>query len=211
MKLTIIDLLNDLLNYNKIDINQYHSLFSRSKDFHNSEYIDYKIINNEFFIEVNDELTLNYRLVSGLNRIEKRQLRNINDNFIEIYNFYLEGYSKGLFDFCGTNVKTVYNSIASNSMICFKKYEQGEYSKETIYQTGIQCSQSDELRKVILGKKGFGLVKELYCSGIAEWSFTEEEILNEFKIRNINIPEPFLLDFRKTWRKKRDEIIFKNI
>lgn len=144
----IINLIESLFKENKIDINQYNSLFSKTKDFHNETFISYKLLREELYIEVNDELELNYRLVSGLNRIEKRQLRNINNQFLKIYNFYLDGYNSGLIDFCGTDVKTVFNSIAPNSMVCFKKFEQGEYSKEMIYQTGIHTSQPEELRKV---------------------------------------------------------------
>ena len=42
-----------------------------------------------------------------------------------------------------------------------------------------------------------------WSDGIVDWSFTLEEILNEFKIRNIEIPEPLLLDFENRIHKKK--------
>ena len=64
------------------------------------------------------------------------------------------------------------------------------------------------LRSVIIGKKSWGLWLNQWSEGINEWSFTKEEILNEFKIRNIKIPDSFLKDFEnriENLRQKRLE------
>jgi hypothetical protein len=36
----------------------------------------------------------------------------------------------------------------------------------------------------------------MWAEGIADWCFTEEEILQQFEDKGIKIPESFLLDFR---------------
>ena len=46
-----------------------------------------------------------------------------------------------------------------------------------------------------------------YSDGVADWSFTEDEILNEFYNRNLVIPESLLIDFRNTWRIKRNKLL----
>jgi hypothetical protein len=42
-----------------------------------------------------------------------------------------------------------------------------------------------------------------WTDGIADWCFTREEILDEFKNRNIIIPESFLKDFDNRLEKKK--------
>lgn len=65
------------------------------------------------------------------------------------------------------------------------------------------------LKGVIIGKKSWGLWLNEWTDGIVEGSFTEREILNEFKIRGIKIPDSLLKDWnnniirkiRKKYRK----------
>lgn len=59
------------------------------------------------------------------------------------------------------------------------------------------------VKSVIVGKKGWGLWVGQWTDGITEWSFTREEILEEFKNRKIKIPESFLKDFDNVLQKKR--------
>lgn len=59
------------------------------------------------------------------------------------------------------------------------------------------------LRSVIIGKKSWGLWLDQWTDGIADWCFTREEILDEFKNRNIIIPESFLKDFDNRLEKKK--------
>ena len=43
-----------------------------------------------------------------------------------------------------------------------------------------------------------------WTEGIVDWTFTKEDILNEFEKVNVEIPEPFLVEFNNTIdRKKR--------
>ena len=62
----------------------------------------------------------------------------------------------------------------------------------------IITNQPNILKGVIIGKKSWGLWLQEYSDGVIEGSFTKKEILNEFIIRDIKIPDPFLLDFNNT-------------
>ena len=46
-----------------------------------------------------------------------------------------------------------------------------------------------------MGKKSWGLWSNTWAEGIVDWSFTKEEILNEFSSKNITIPNSLLIDF----------------
>ena len=66
------------------------------------------------------------------------------------------------------------------------------------YQRGkeITSRHPNILRGVIIGKKSWGLNVRMWSEGIAEFSFTFDEIIYEFDCRDIKIPNSFLLDFR---------------
>ena len=55
----------------------------------------------------------------------------------------------------------------------------------------------------MIGKKSWGLHVDMWSDGIVEWTFTLEEILEEFSSRNIEIPESFLQDFKNRIDKKK--------
>jgi len=61
------------------------------------------------------------------------------------------------------------------------------------------------LKSVIIGKKSWGLYLNMWAEGIADWCFTEEEILKEFEERGIRIPESFLLDFKNRINKMKEK------
>ena len=67
----------------------------------------------------------------------------------------------------------------------------------------IKTSQPNLLKCVILGKKGWGLWLNQWTDGIADWTFTKEEILNEFIKINLDIPESFMNDFNNRLEKKK--------
>jgi len=58
------------------------------------------------------------------------------------------------------------------------------------------------LKGVIVGKKSWGLMLNEYTDGISDGLFTEKEILNEFEIRGIKIPESLLTDWNNVIIKK---------
>lgn len=77
-------------------------------------------------------------------------------------------------------------------------FEDGQYSKG---KKEIVSSQPNILKMVIEGKKGWGLWLNLWSEGIGEGTFTKHEILNEFKKRDIEIPNSFLIDFEnRIWK-----------
>jgi hypothetical protein len=59
------------------------------------------------------------------------------------------------------------------------------------------------LKAVIEGKKSWGLWLDQWTDGIVDWSFTEEEILSQFKEKCIVIPESFIRDFQNTLDRKK--------
>ncbi|MEK6829513.1 MAG: hypothetical protein AABY15_05285 [Nanoarchaeota archaeon] len=104
-----------------------------------------------------------------------------------------------MFSFCGSIVEVKFDVNEEEGKFCFRKLENGEYKKGEIPIS----RHSNILKGVIIGKKGWGLWVDQWSDGIVDWTFTKEEILNEFKIRNIKIPESLLKDFENRIEKKR--------
>ena len=105
-------------------------------------------------------------------------------------------------DFCGTEVKTRYNPSSQEGKFCFKSFENGVYSKEQVHQ-GIETRHPNILRGVIIGKKSWGLWKNEWSDGISDGLFSLDEILNEFKQYNIEIPDSLMTDFINTINRKK--------
>jgi len=101
------------------------------------------------------------------------------------------------------NVQQDFNGPDSKE--CFRLYEDG-YFKNKI----ITSRHSNIVKGVIVGKKSWGLWKNEWCDGIVDGSFTKYEILQEFKNRNIKIPDSLYQDFENTLWKKRLNYIEKN-
>jgi hypothetical protein len=59
------------------------------------------------------------------------------------------------------------------------------------------------MEAVVRGKKAWGLWLDQWTEGIAEWSFTKEEIFETFSNKGIIIPESFVKDFDNRLRKKK--------
>ena len=59
------------------------------------------------------------------------------------------------------------------------------------------------LQSVIIGKKGWGLWVSQWTDGIVDWSFTKEEILKEFELRDIEIPESLMIEWDKLILKRK--------
>lgn len=116
-----------------------------------------------------------------------------------MFSFFLNGYRKGLFSFCGSIVVTEFDVNGDESKFCFRKLENGEYKPGEIPKT----RHPNILKGVISGKKGWGLWVDQWSDGIVDWTFTEEEILGEFEKRGIKIPEPLLRDFYNRIDKKK--------
>lgn len=154
-----------------------------------------------------------------LERIEKRKLeigtkhdrklKKYSNNFNKMFEFFFLINRLSIIDFCGSDIKIIYNTNGKDCKECFRLYEDGFYKDKDII-----TRHPNILKSVLIGKKGWGLWVNEWSEGIVEWSFTKEEILNEFKLRNIEIPESFLLEFEKMILKKkliRNDLYLKNI
>lgn len=116
-----------------------------------------------------------------------------------MFTFFLQGYRSGLLSFCGSHVLTEFDVDGDEGKFCFRRLENGEYKPGEVPVT----RHSNILKGVINGKRGWGLWVDQWSEGIVDWTFTEEEILDEFQKRNIHIPEPLLRDFRNRIDKKK--------
>lgn len=114
-----------------------------------------------------------------------------------MFTFFLQSNRKGLLTFCGEDVNVIFDKNGDDGKITFKKYDNGEFKYSTI------TSQHPNITKsVIVGKKSWGLWINQWSDGISEGSFTKREILEEFEKRNIEIPEPLMIDFENKIYKK---------
>ena len=135
--------------------------------------------------------------IERLNNISKkigtrhqRKLRKYSDGFNEKFNFFLKCYRTQLLTFCGDDVNVIFDANGVDAREGFRLYDDGYFNK-----IPIKSKHPNLLRSIIIAKKSWGLFLNMWAEGISESSFTKYEILNEFYIRNINIPESFLNDF----------------
>lgn len=119
-----------------------------------------------------------------------------------MFSFFLKSYRCKILDFCGVEVKTRFDINQEEGKFCFRKFDNGEYSKDFIYNDGIPTRHNNILRGVIIGKKGWGLFVDITTDGIIEGCFTEKEVLQQFEDNGIKIPECLLQDFRNRKYKK---------
>lgn len=140
----------------------------------------------------------------------RRKLRKFSEGFNEIFYFFLKSYRAGILTFCGSEVKVLYNKESFEAKEGYRLFENGffkEWSEEKKVwsKTNPYCRQNNVLQAVIIGKKSWGLHVDMWSDGIAECSFTEKEILQDFRDRNIIIPKPLLMDFYNTVDKKKND------
>lgn len=143
---------------------------------------------------------------------QDRKLRKYSNNFNEMFEFFFKIHRSGLVNFCGSIVNVDFDINASDGKFAFREYDNGRFKF-----VNPVTRHPNILKSVICGKKGWGLWLNTWCEGIVEWSFTKEEILNEFEIRGITIPKPLMDDFEnrlETMKYKRNqkylEILKKN-
>ena len=107
--------------------------------------------------------------------------------------FYLVNRS-GIIDFCGTTTnQIVFDLNGLDSRECFRLHEDGFYKGGKPMIT----KQPNILKSVLIGKKGIGLWFDQWSDGIVDWSFTKEEILQEFIDKGVEIPEPLMIEWDK--------------
>jgi hypothetical protein len=121
---------------------------------------------------------------------EDRNLKKYSEKFERMFKFYLDVYRSGLITFCGVGVEVEFDINGSDGKFGFREYDNGRFK-----HMNPVSRHPNILKGVIIGKKGWGLWLNTWAEGIADWSFTKEEILIEFKKLNIEIPEPLMKDF----------------
>jgi len=131
---------------------------------------------------------------------KQRKLKKYSDNFNEIFTFFLKGYRSGLLTFCGDNVDVKFDVDGEDGKYTFKRYDNGEF--KGLNRDKLSSRHSNIVKGVIIGKKSWGLFLNEWTDGIAEGLFTTDEILNEFKIKKIKIPDSLLLDFKNNIQQK---------
>lgn len=116
-----------------------------------------------------------------------------------MFSFFLKGYRSGILDFTGSIIETELDLSGEEGKFCFRQIENGEIKRNNIIKT----RHPNIVKAVISGKRSFGLWVDQWSDGIVDWTFTEEEILGEFKKRNIKIPKSLLVDFYNRIDKKK--------
>ena len=103
---------------------------------------------------------------------------------------------KGIITFCGSHTDVKFDKDGPDGKECFRLYEDGYYKEREIV-----TRHPNILKSVLIGKKGWGLWVQEWTNGISDWSFTEDEIFDQFE--NIEIPKSFIIDFYNVLEKKK--------
>ena len=131
-------------------------------------------------------------------RLTRQERKKYSELSNQIFTFFLSSYRYGILDFCGVDVLTKMDINEWDSKYCFRKFNNGEYSK---YEP-IPTRHPNILKGVIIGKKSWGLHVKMWSEGISEGLFTKKEILQQFDECNIIIPEPLFNDLINHINKK---------
>ena len=115
-----------------------------------------------------------------------------------MFDFYLSVNRSGLITFCGVDVQVEYDVNGSDGKFGFRDYDNGRFKGKTPVSR-----HPNILKSVIIGKKGWGLWVDQWTQGIIEWTFTKEEILQEFVKRDITIPEPLMKEWDNLIERKK--------
>jgi hypothetical protein len=130
-----------------------------------------------------------------------RKLKKFSEGFNEKYLFFLKSYRTGILTFCGEDVVVENDINGVCSKEGFRLFDDGYFKVKKI-----TSRQPNILRAVIIGKKSWGLWLDQWSQGIAEWSFSKQEIVQVFSDKGIKIPDSFMLDFDNRIKKYRQKI-----
>lgn len=110
-------------------------------------------------------------------------------------------YRTELITFCGSPVNVEFDVNGISGKECFNNYENGVYK----FRETMKTRHPNIIKSVLISKKGWRLWINEWSQGIVEGVFTRNEILDEFKIKKLRIPESMLLEFENTIHKMRKE------
>lgn len=126
-----------------------------------------------------------------------------------MFKFYLDVYRSGLIIFCGVNVEIDFDINGSEAKYAFREFDNGRFKGRNPI-----TRHPNILRAIIIGKKGWGLWVKSWTKGIVDWTFTKEEILQQFIDKKIVIPNSLMLEWDNLILKKkieRNEIYFNQL
>lgn len=129
-----------------------------------------------------------------------RKLKKYSDNFNKMFEFYLKLNRSGLVTFCGDKVNIDFDVNGSEGKFAFREFENGNFRLINPI-----TRHPNILKSVIIGKKGWGLLVKQWSEGIASGLFTKFEFFELIKEYNIDIPEPFLIEFNNSVWRHRDK------
>lgn len=115
-----------------------------------------------------------------------------------MFEFYLKVYRSGIINFCGDDVHIDFDVNSSDAKFAFREYDNGRFKNIKPIS-----KHPNILRAIIIGKKGWGLWVSQWTDGIIDWTFTQEEILQEFIDKDIEIPESLMLEWNKLIDKRK--------
>lgn len=130
----------------------------------------------------------------------RRKLKRYSNKFKKIFNFFLNSNRSGLIEFCGSNLSIEFDVNGLDARECFRLYEDGYYKNKKIV-----TRHKNLLTSILISKKGWGLWLDQWTDGICDFSFTKEEILEQFNNLGIVVPKPLLKDFDNTLRRKKEK------
>lgn len=107
-----------------------------------------------------------------------------------MFNFYLAIYRSGICTFCGQEVNVDFDINKPDGKFSFREFDNGRFKNINPI-----TRHPNILKGVIIGKKSWGLWVKSWSEGIVDWSFTKEEILEEFTNKSIIIPDPLMIEW----------------
>lgn len=131
-----------------------------------------------------------------------RKLEKFKENFLEIFNFFLNSYRRGLLTF-GTEFVDVRHQLGGLSgRETFRRFEDGQYKKNPPVTRHVNI-----VHGVIVAKKSWGLHVKMWTEGIVDCDFTIDEIVKSFEDKGIKIPEVLLKGLINEVRRGKDKRI----
>jgi hypothetical protein len=111
-------------------------------------------------------------------------------------------YRTNLVTFCGSDVSVELDVNGICGKECFNNYENGVYK----FREKMKTRHPNILKSVLIAKKGWRLWVNEWSEGISDGLFTKEEILEEFKSKQIELPESFIKELDDTiWKMKKSK------
>jgi hypothetical protein len=134
----------------------------------------------------------------GSRQDRKRKKSTHKKKFNIMFDFFLSSYRKGILTFCGSVVDIDFDINSDDGKFVFKSFENGVFKNKKPITKHVNI-----VRGVIIGKKSWGLFLDQWSDGIVDCTFTQEDIIGEFTMGGIKIPESLMDEWDKLIEKKK--------